>query len=153
VDHFEGVVLDYLRANKATFVNAQFCIQLNPGSNPDTSGPHWYCDAVAINFKNKSVHLCEITYASPPASLVKRLGAWSGSWPAVCEALRRDSGIPEGWHVQPWLFVRRDIEARILAFLAGLPISSMPPPRITHLEDVLPWHYCSWDRPDEAADA
>jgi len=36
VDHFEGVVLDFLRADRRLFVNSQCCIQLNPGSNPDT---------------------------------------------------------------------------------------------------------------------
>ena len=41
MDHFEGVVLDYLRADRALFVNSQCCIQLNEGANPDTSGPHW----------------------------------------------------------------------------------------------------------------
>ncbi|WP_407469232.1 hypothetical protein ABFU38_05100 [Xanthomonas campestris pv. raphani] len=51
MDHFEGVVLDYLRADRALFVNSQCCIQLNEGANPDTSGPHWYCDAVAVSFK------------------------------------------------------------------------------------------------------
>ncbi|WP_223670515.1 hypothetical protein [Xanthomonas citri] len=38
MDHFEGVVLDYLRADRALFVNSQCCIQLNEGANPDTSG-------------------------------------------------------------------------------------------------------------------
>jgi hypothetical protein len=51
VDHFESVVVDYLRADRALFVNPQCCIQLNPGSNPDTSGPHWYCDVVAVSLR------------------------------------------------------------------------------------------------------
>ncbi|SYZ56809.1 hypothetical protein CPBF367_34790 [Xanthomonas arboricola pv. juglandis] len=51
MDHFEGVVLDYLRADRALFVNSQCCIQLNEGANPDTRGPHWYYDAVAVSFK------------------------------------------------------------------------------------------------------
>jgi hypothetical protein len=42
MDYFQGVVTDYLRANRATFVNTECCIQLNPGPNPDTGGPHWY---------------------------------------------------------------------------------------------------------------
>ncbi|SUZ36725.1 hypothetical protein [Xanthomonas arboricola] len=54
MDHFEGVVLDYLRADRALFVNSQCCIQLNEGANPDTSGPHWYCDAVGVSFKEQA---------------------------------------------------------------------------------------------------
>ncbi len=149
MDHFESVVFDYLRANRSTFVNSQFCIQLNPGSNPDTSGPHWYCDAVAVNFKTARIDLCEITYASPPTSLFKRLSAWSENWKLLCQALKRDAGVPEDWHVRPRLFIRRDVEARVSAFLASLPTSDMPQPQITYLEDVLPWQYCSWDRRDE----
>jgi hypothetical protein len=64
MDHFEGVVLDFLRADRALFVNSQCCIQLNEGANPDTSGPHWYCDAVAVGFKERVGYLCEITYAA-----------------------------------------------------------------------------------------
>ena len=52
MDHFESVVLEYLRADRALFVNSQCCIQLNPGANPDTGGPHWYCDAVAVSLRN-----------------------------------------------------------------------------------------------------
>ncbi|MEC3888913.1 hypothetical protein [Xanthomonas campestris] len=60
MDHFEGVVLDYLRADRALFVNSQCCIQLNEGANPDTSGPHWYCDAVAVSFKEQATYAAEI---------------------------------------------------------------------------------------------
>lgn len=69
MDHFEGVVLDYLRADRALFVNSQCCIQLNEGANPDTSGPHWYCDAVAVSFKEQAAYLCEISYAARAPSL------------------------------------------------------------------------------------
>lgn len=34
MDHFEGVVLDYLRADRALFVHSQCCIQLNEGATP-----------------------------------------------------------------------------------------------------------------------
>ena len=51
MDYYQGVVTEYLRANRATFVNTECCIQLNPGPHPDNSGPHWYCDAVAVNLQ------------------------------------------------------------------------------------------------------
>lgn len=151
MDHFESVVFDYLRANRSTFINSQFCIQLNLGRNPDTSGPHWYCDAVAVNFKSKCVALCEITYASPPTTLLKRLRAWNENWPLLCKALKRDSGVPEDWQVRPSLFIHGDVKERVCAFIADLPASDMPQPDITLLEHVLPWQYCSWDRPDKDA--
>src|SRR5260370_41944842 len=39
------------------FVNTECCIQINPADNPDRSGPHWYCDAVAADFRSKTVFL------------------------------------------------------------------------------------------------
>ncbi len=46
MDYYASIVIDYLRANRSTFVNTDYCIQVNPG-NPDTSGSPWYWDAVA----------------------------------------------------------------------------------------------------------
>lgn len=150
MDHFETIVLDYLRADRSMFVNYQCCIQLNPGSNPDTSGPHWYCDAVAVGFKQQAVYLCEITYASPPASLMRRLTAWSKDWLHLRQALARDSSLPASWPVTPWLFIPRSLQSRMSIFLSDLDTSEMPVPRITYLEDVLPWQYRSWDRVPDA---
>ena len=51
MDFFENVVIEYLRADRSLFVNAQCCIQINQGYNPDTTGSHWYCDAVVADFR------------------------------------------------------------------------------------------------------
>ncbi|SKA14702.1 hypothetical protein [Novilysobacter spongiicola] len=144
MDHFEGVVLDYLRADRALFVNSQCCIQLNEGANPDTSGPHWYCDALAVSFKEQAVYLCEITYAARAPSLLARLRAWNEHWEGMRRALARDSGIPLDWTARPWLFVPQVHADKLRASVAGL--AALPPVRITHLEDVVPWRYRSWDR-------
>jgi hypothetical protein len=144
MDHFEGVVLDFLRADRALFVNSQCCIQLNEGANPDTSGPHWYCDAVAVNFKERAGYLCEITYAVRGPSLLARLKAWNEHWSGVRAALARDSGVPLDWGVRPWLFVPEAHADRLRASTAGF--GNFPGPRITFLEDVVPWRYRSWER-------
>lgn len=150
MDHFESIVLEYLRADRSLFVNTQCCIQLNPGDNPDTSGPHWYCDAVAVSFKSKAIYLCEITYASPPISLMKRLTAWNKDWPLLRQALVRDSGIPSDWSVKPWLFLRELHIEPMKKFVASIEPLTMPHPKMTKLEDVLPWQYRSWNRvPDQ----
>ena len=72
MNYYQGVVLEYLRADRSVFVNEECCVQLNPGDNPDVNGPHWYCDALAVDFKNQSVFLCEITYSASLQSLAKR---------------------------------------------------------------------------------
>lgn len=149
MDHFESVVLEYLRADRALFVNSQCCIQLNAGQNPDTSGPHWYCDAVAVSLKAQAGYLCEITYANPPNSLFKRLTGWANEWPLIRVALERDSGVPTSWPVTPWLFVPQTTVARVEAFLTTISFAQMPRPRITPLEKVMPWQYRSWDRRTE----
>jgi len=56
MDYYQGVVLDYLRADRAIFINAECCIQLNEAHNPDSSGPHWYCDAGGLRLP-RAVHL------------------------------------------------------------------------------------------------
>ncbi len=151
MDNFEGVVVQYLRADRALFLNTQCCIQLNEGANPDTSGPHWYCDALAVDFRHRRVFLCEISYAASLSALLKRLTEWHANWPALCAALVRDSHVPRDWLVQPWLFVPDNLRKKLeekLALLGSTVDSSvtMPAPRITLLEDVVPWKFRSWDR-------
>lgn len=147
MDYYESVVINYLRADRAVFVNTECCIQLNPG-NPDTSGPHWYCDAVAVDFKQECIFLCEISYSAQLSDLVKRLKAWHEKWTELCNALKDGCALPKSWQVRPWLFVQEDSLQRLLKQLNQLQ-SEQPPkfkPLITPLEMVQPWRYNSWNR-------
>jgi hypothetical protein len=90
MDYYERVVIDYLRADRAVFVNTEFCIQVNPAKNPDTSGPHWYCDVVVLDFRSQTIFLCEISYAANLSGLVKRLKGWHEHWDKVRKAVWRD---------------------------------------------------------------
>jgi hypothetical protein len=109
VDYFQGVVTEYLRANRATFVNTECCIQLKPGDNPDRNNPHLFCDAVAINLMERRAYLCEVSYAKTLGALRKPLGSWREHWPLMRIALNRDCGVPLDWTVTPWVFVPKDI--------------------------------------------
>lgn len=151
MDYFENVVIDYLRADRALFVNTQCCIQLNDGDNPDTSGPHWYSDAVAVDFRNESIFLCEITFSKSLDSLLKRISGWNTNWSGLCRALVRDSHLPDNWPVRPWVFVPSDLLKNTVTKLDAIKPSltdfpTMPIPRVTPLENVLPWAYTSWNR-------
>jgi len=53
----------------------------------------WYCDAVAVNLRDKRVFLCEITYSKTLHDLNKRLVSWASNWPTLCKALTRDCGV------------------------------------------------------------
>jgi hypothetical protein len=154
MDFFENVVVEYLRADRSVFVNTQCCIQLNQGPNPDTSGPHWYCDAVAVDFRSHTVFLCEITFAKPPASLLKRLLGWHENWDGLLQALRRDCAIPVDFPVRPWIFVPEALIGTIVDALENFKPghgTALPAPRITTLEMTSPWLYPSWNRVSEAA--
>lgn len=154
LDYYQGVVTDFLRANRALFLNTECCIQVNPGENPDKSGPHWFCDAVAVDFGRAAIFLCEVSYAKSLGSLVKRLSEWDAHWPSVLEALVRDNHLPQGWPVQPWVFVPKHCEPALdsglarVREMAGRPLA-MPQPRVTFLEEVAPWKYWSWNRRDD----
>lgn len=146
MDYYQGVVIDYLRASRTVFVNTECCIQVNPAKNPDSSGPHWYCDAVTVDFAKEAVFLCEISYAKGLGALMKRLQEWNLHWPAVLAAVDRDCRLEKlKWPVKPWIFIPDDYKKtaeqglqRILGKQGG---SAMPYPEITSLESVVPWKY------------
>jgi hypothetical protein len=144
MNYYESVVIDYLRSDRAIFVNTECCIQLNEGDNPDVTGPHWYCDAVAIDFKSQCIFLCEISYSRSLSDLVKRLTAWHEEWPLVRLALQRDSKLPD-WPTRPWLFVPEALVPLLLKKLQSIGSLGYVP-RITPLEMVQPWRYRSWSR-------
>jgi hypothetical protein len=154
MSHFQDVVTEYLRADRAMFVNTECLIQIDPG-DAVSKGTHWYCDAVAVNFRERAVFLCEVTYSSTLAALLGRLQAWSLNWPAVCAALVRDCKVPQDFIVQPWVFIpqsRRDLLERRLITLLNPTALPMPAPRVSSLESVVPWLYRTWDRKLTALD-
>jgi hypothetical protein len=149
MNYYESVVVDYLRADRALFVNTECCIQVNQAENPDSSGAHWYCDAVAADFRAQKIFLCEISYAAQLASLTKRLHGWHDNWEAVRHALQRDSFLPEPWPVRPWLFVPEDCVHFVLKGLDQIGEALRFIPKITTLEMVQPWMYRSWNQVGE----
>ncbi|MGA2203414.1 MAG: hypothetical protein ABSD89_11355 [Halobacteriota archaeon] len=158
MDYYESVVMDYLRADRALFVNTECCIQISRGHNPDKGITHWYCDAVVADFRSETVFLCEISYSLKLAALIKRLKTWNDNWESIRGALARESALREDWLVRlrPWLFVPSGEECvpetrpdhhQLLTALSRLGNGSPKfIPRITPLEMVQPWRYCSWDR-------
>ncbi|WP_195741985.1 hypothetical protein [Methylobacillus flagellatus] len=150
-DFFQGVVAEFLRADRGVFVNPEILLQLELGASPK-KGRFWYCDLMAVSLREREVYLCEVTYSSSVSALIKRLKAWKAHWPELELALQRDSGIDPTWHISVWVFLpesRQYIYERKLATLGAFVDPGMPKPRLTVLEDVLPWKYCTWDRQPE----
>jgi hypothetical protein len=90
MDYFQGVVADYLSADRTVFVNPERRIQLH-SNGPLRKGEHWYCDILAVNFRDSTVYLCEVTLSRTVAALLKRLREWNANWPAVRAAVARDN--------------------------------------------------------------
>jgi hypothetical protein len=152
LDYFENVVVNYLRSDRSIFVNTETCIQVNKSDNPDASGPHWYCDAVALDLRKKTIFLCEISYSKGLASLTKRLREWHLNWEGIRAALARDSSVEKDWPIRPWLFVPLNDVRMLLKRLEKIGDGSSPTfyPRITPLEMTLPWCFGhSWNREGE----
>jgi hypothetical protein len=149
VDYFQGVVADYLSADRAMFVKPECCIQLDDG-HVLRAGRHWYCDVLAVCLREpQTVYLCEVSFSKSLDALFKRLAGWSEHWSEACAALAHHNGVDSRWDVRPWVFVpgaQRDLVSakmpQILALSAGSP-RPMPNPLATSLEDVGPWLYGS----------
>ena len=149
MDYFQGVVADYLAADKAMFVKPECCIQLDRGETPQP-GRHWYCDVLAVRLREpRAVYLCEVSYSRSLKALFDRLSGWSANWDEVLTGLHEQNGVDQHWTVTPWAFVlRRDREKLAERMPAILELGSggvtpMPSPLITSLEDVGPWQYGS----------
>lgn len=146
MDFYQGVVVDYLRADRSLFLNPECFVQIEPGSQPP-KGSSWYCDIQAVNFRAKTIFLCEVTYSSTLQALLKRLKAWNHHWKEIHEALVQDSKLPSEWPIRAWLFVP---EKSVGLLCKGLEqIAGKEPlgfrPLITTLEMVQPWTYNQFD--------
>jgi len=147
MDYFQDVVIEFLRSRRSQFVNAEYLINLDLDGTY-LKGRHWYCDAVAIDFETSTVYLCEITYSKTLYSITNRLRAWQKHWPAVVEAIHRDSSLRGQWLVVPRIFVPETLKSLLeskISVVIGNSEASMPHPLITPFEQVLPWKYRSWN--------
>lgn len=147
MSYYEGVVLEYLRVDRAMFVNPEYCIQIGEGTELK-KGSHWYCDFVSADFRSKTIFLCEISYAAGLGPLLKRLREWNANWDGICKAMHLN--LLTDWPVRPWLFVPegdKHLKALLRAFKTMETLNFKPV--ITPLDMVQPWKY-PWNRNGEA---
>ena len=149
-DYYQGVVYDYLRADRSVFINTECTIQIEPGDQPP-KGKSWICDAIAADFKSGTVFLCEVTYSETLQALLKRLNAWNEHWNEIRQALidKKYHKLPANWEVKPWLFIPEGLKVRLNQGLEKIRETSGHlkfEPKITTLEEVQPWKYRTWNR-------
>jgi hypothetical protein len=148
VDYFQGVVGEFLRADRSCFVNPEFWLRGNLAKDKAYQKPHWYVDVLAAHMRHRCVYLCEVTYSKQPNKLLERLKNWHDRWDIIVETLKVDAAIPADWPVKVWIFAPEGILASIRPSILAI----HPTARFTNLEDILPWLYCTWDRKDEQTD-
>lgn len=155
MDYYQAIVMEYLRADRSVFVNSECFLQIKPGKAPP-KGSSWYCDLLAIDFGTKTpapatIFLCEVTYSHSLQGLMKRLKAWNDNWDGIKRAIVDDCHLPSEWPVRTWLFVPKECGKKLLKELEkigdGQTLGFRP--RITTLEMVQPWMYCSYNRVGE----
>lgn len=142
MDYYQGVVADYItRENRSRFINPEFLLQLNKNAGPEND-IHWWVDILTVDFDNKAVFLCEVTYSKSLQALSTRLKGWEANWLGVKNAIRRDAGVPEAWKVIPWVFTPApsEDEKRYKIKLDNILAMSLKP-IWTPLEAVAPWKY------------
>ena len=155
-DYYQGIVVNYLRADRSIFVNPECYIQIQPGPQPP-KGSSWYCDVLAVDFGSSpsdptTVFLCEVSYSESLQRLIKRLKEWNDHWQEIRDALVKYNRLPAEWAVRPWLFVPRakGCAEKLIKALEYIDQDHQLSfkPRITPLEMVVPWEY-EWDRTEE----
>lgn len=152
MDHYKTVVMDYLQADRALFVNNKFCIQTDKPGNPGKTSQPFSCDAVAIDLRHGAVYLCQAAFEHKLHFLMKKLSTWTTNWESIRAALQRESRVPAKWRIHVWLFVPKDTIEMLDGELERLrtTIGSEFKVKITALEEVQPWRASAWERCEAA---
>jgi|GEM_PF-598414 len=151
MDHYQGVVEDYLRADRSVFVNPEFCLQLSPSKPLSDSGTMWHLDHLAVDMRRQTAFLCEVAYAHSLAAMVRRLATWSEHWDEIEIALERDACIPKSFAKRPWVFIPANLINAFLRRYSEEVLMGFFDPLVTPLEMTAPWSYCTWNRIGEAS--
>ncbi|HZP78611.1 MAG TPA: hypothetical protein VFB45_20885 [Pseudolabrys sp.] len=135
MDHYQEIVSDYLRADRAIFLNTRYRL---PGHRVESADkPYWDIDIVALNMRKRRAYLCEVTYTLDAPALLRRFAAWREHWKEMVEGLIAMSGLSPEWQVKAWIFtpahIRESIEQQVRFW--------HPDARFTDLELVAPWKY------------
>jgi hypothetical protein len=101
MDLYEDLILQYLTKDAHVFVNPQYSIQGDPGTE-------WSCpDFVALDFRKKLVLIVEVSSAANPKSLRERVKNREGQWiEKLRSQLRRNGVVDDTWNYRVELFIR-----------------------------------------------
>jgi hypothetical protein len=153
MDYYQGVVREFLQLDRSIFIHEELVIDLDFDENrpqgKNLKGRHWICDLAALSQKEKTLYLGEVTYSKSLQSIISRFDSWSQHWPDIVESLMRDSGIDRSWQICPWAFIPKKNKELFREKINKLPKiglgkTQMPNPKMTFLEEVVPWKSKNW---------
>lgn len=134
--YYEEVVADYLQSGHR-FIRREYLIDLDKTPQP-AKGRSWYVDVLALDFRQRTVWLCEVSYAKSLYALSKRLKQWSDNWDAIQRTLFAEIELTSDWRVCPWAFTPENLKA-----VHDVGLKKAGPlvfePRWTPLEETTPW--------------
>lgn len=140
MDYYQGVVQEYLTADRRIFVSPEYWFALDEGPH-GLKGRNWFIDILAIDLSRNTVTLCEVTFSKTAAALMKRLREWSQHWPEVRERIAYVSGLPDGMTFEVRVFTPGydDLATKLQKRLQSEQLAFQP--TVTKLEEVAPWRY------------
>ncbi len=131
MEYYQGIVADYVSADRATFVANEYLLELERGKQP-----YWWIDTLAVSLKEETAYLCEVTFSKQLSKIAGKVRAFYENMEGISAALHREASIPSTWKITPWLFVPRLNGPQLVERLQPALIA-----KITYLEDVAPWIY------------
>lgn len=140
MDYYQGVVQDYLTADRRVFISPEYLIELDEG-RATVKGRSWFVDILAVDLSQNSVTLCEVTLSKTPDALLKRLRQWSSAWLEVQQRITSTSQLPLGMAFGVRVFTpgHDELAARLEERLKKEQLAFVP--TVTRLEDIAPWLY------------
>jgi len=104
IEHtFEDYVMEYLTRDPYVFLNAQYSIK-------DDAGDEWACpDFVALNFRDRSVSVVEVSTGYNPEALANKVRDCEHHWfSALRKQLARRSIVDGTWTFEVEVFIRKN---------------------------------------------
>lgn len=134
--YYEEVVADYVQAGRK-FIRREYFIDLDRAPQP-SKGRSWYVDVLAVDFEERTIWLCEVSYSKTLYALRTRLKQWSDNWTSIQQTIFAEIAVGPQWRLSPWAFTPESLKS---VYDAGL--SKVGPlvfqPKWTALEATAPW--------------
>ena len=108
---YENLVEAYILNDRAVLLAPQYLVRTNQHNR--------YPDILAAHMKRKIFFLVEVTTSSKPATLAAKFIDYRSGASEIVKGLASDFDIePQGWAIQPWVFLFEDVRTTFEQALA-----------------------------------